>query len=125
VPAGYQTAQPVDSRYATTSGSRLYPVPAGTVSYSGACYVPQTSCQPYHDLPVRQGYLRKAGRSLDFKPTYALETSQRQILAYVTAQPGVNLEQYENKNVEVAGQMCWRGDVRANFMAVSRVTPLK
>jgi hypothetical protein len=125
VPAGYQTAAPGDPRYPAGTTSRLSPVPAGTTAYSGTCYPQQYSCQPCPDVLVRQGYLRLAGVMVDYKRTYVLENSQNYPLAYVTAQPGVNLEDYKGKYVELAGTMYWRGDVRANYMNVSRVTPLK
>src|SRR5262249_51179180 len=114
---GYQAARPAEA-------GRLYPVPAGPTSYSAPWYAPPGSCPAGPDLPVRQGYLRGSGRSCDGKPTYVLESSQGQILSYVTAQEGVSLEAYRGKRVELAGPMWWRGDLRANYMTASRVTPL-
>ena len=40
---------------------------------------------------------------------------------YVTAQPGVNLDPYLGKRVECYGEAIYSGDLRANYMRVSRV----
>jgi hypothetical protein len=108
-----------------TAYSRIYPVPAGSVNHSVTCYVPQSSCTPCpYEQHTMSGRLRLAGRSLDYKRTYALENSQGQLLSYVTAQPGINLETYLNHNVEVCGPGCYRADARANYLTACRVSPL-
>jgi hypothetical protein len=106
-----------------TAQSRIYPVPAATVNHSVTCYVPQPACpQDQHTL---RGRLRLAGRSLDYKRTYAIDDSQGgYLLAYVTAQPGVNLDGFCGHNVEVSGSGCYRADVRANYLTACRVSPL-
>jgi hypothetical protein len=43
---------------------------------------------------------------------------------YVTEQPGVNLETYVDRNVELLGQIVPRGDIRPQYMTVARVIPL-
>jgi hypothetical protein len=40
---------------------------------------------------------------------------------YVTAQAGVDLESSLNRFVELFGRVEYRGDLRANYMIVSRV----
>jgi hypothetical protein len=40
---------------------------------------------------------------------------------YATSQPGVNLELYLKRRVELFGQAIYNGDLRANYMRVSRI----
>jgi len=42
---------------------------------------------------------------------------------YATAQPGVNLDLYLNRQVMLYGAMVYRGDVKTNYMTVSQVAP--
>jgi hypothetical protein len=71
-----------------------------------------------------RGWLRRAGRAVESQRTYVLEASNGAPLLYVTPQPGVDLEPYVNRNVELAGPAVYRGDLRANYMTVTRVQPL-
>jgi hypothetical protein len=43
---------------------------------------------------------------------------------YVHAQPGVNLEPFVDKTVELRGTLNYRGDCRTNYMRAACVTPL-
>ena len=61
---------------------------------------------------------------VDGKQAYVLENTQGRPLLYVTAQAGLNLEPYVNRNVELFGPAIYRGDLRANYMTVVRVAPL-
>jgi hypothetical protein len=70
------------------------------------------------------GWLRRAAFQIDCKPTYALESSQAQLRLYVTAQPGVNLEPYVNRTVNLYGPMWYSGEVKTNYMTVSQVVPV-
>jgi hypothetical protein len=70
------------------------------------------------------GRLRRAGRNVDYKPTYVLENSQGVPRFYVVPQTGVDLEAYVNRNVEVFGQAVYRGELRANLMTAARVKEL-
>jgi hypothetical protein len=45
-------------------------------------------------------------------------------MMYVTAQPGLNLDAYVHRAVEVSGPTVYRGDMRANYMTVSQIRPL-
>jgi hypothetical protein len=72
------------------------------------------------------GWLRKAGFFIDGKQAYVLETQNGQTRLYVTGQPGVNLEGYLNRQVELFGPTVYRGDIRGgNYMTVNRVNPLR
>jgi hypothetical protein len=108
----------------TTAQNRIYPVPAAPVNHSVTCYVRQPACPPCpYEQHTTSGRLRLAGRSLDYKRTYALENNGL-LMTYVTAQPGIDLESYKDRNVEVSGPGYYRGDVRANYLMASRVIPL-
>jgi hypothetical protein len=63
--------------------------------------------------------------TVDGKPTYVLESSAGTVHLYVTAQPGVNLEQYVNRNVNLYGPMTYYGPVKSNYMVVQQVQPLQ
>lgn len=72
------------------------------------------------------GWLRRSGFQIDGKQTYALESNRGQLRVYVTAEPGVDLESYLNRPVEIFGSFEVRGDVRgAEYMRASRVMPLR
>jgi len=72
------------------------------------------------------GWLRRSGLQIDGKPTYALENREGSLRLYVTAEPGVDLEPYVNKIVELHGVVRVRGDVRGgNHMTVAGVVLLK
>lgn len=127
---------------ATAPDGRLRPVPAGTVPSSGTCppspcyptpayYTPQPGAAPSsaygQTVSLRTsgpGRLRNATRFIDGRRAYLLESSQGQVLMYVTEQPGVNLEAHVDRNVELLGQIVPRGDVRPQYMTVARVVPL-
>jgi hypothetical protein len=61
---------------------------------------------------------------LDGRATYALESPQAQVIAYLAPQPGVDLERYVGQNVEVLGQVVPRTELRGQFMSVAKVRPL-
>lgn len=72
-----------------------------------------------------RGYLKRAGRTVEGRTTYRLESPTGYPLYYVTAQPGVNLEAYLNQYVEVSGPAIYHGALRANYMTAARVQPLQ
>jgi hypothetical protein len=71
------------------------------------------------------GWLRRAPFFVDNKPAFVLENSQGLPRLYVTAQPGVNLEAYANRSVNLYGKMIYRGDLRTNYMTACQLTPLR
>jgi uncharacterized protein YgiM (DUF1202 family) len=72
------------------------------------------------------GMLRRTPFLIDNKQAYALEKERGDVLYYVTAQSGINLDGYLNKRVELLGTEQVRGDVRgAPYMVVSKVNPVK
>lgn len=76
--------------------------------------------QPGQSWRTYSGRLRKAGRVVDDRPTYVLEVQNCPYL-YTTPQPGLNLEQYVNRNIELTGWANYRGDLRANYMTAVQV----
>jgi SH3-like domain-containing protein len=130
-------APPPDARYSATAGSRLTPVPAAgagqQIGYQTQA-PPQTQQSNYAavpdptaNLPVRQsppGQLRPAGQSIDGKRTYVLISPSGELLAYVTAEPGVDLEPYLNRNIQVTGPLGYHMGVRGHYVRAQQVTPL-
>ena len=70
------------------------------------------------------GRLRIAGRNIDCCRAYALEDSRGMLLMYVTAEPGLDLEPFVHRNIDLCGYLVYRGDLRCNYMRAVRVTPL-
>src|SRR5262249_41880948 len=76
-------------------------------------------------LYSERGYLKRAGRTVEGKRTYQLESPTGYPLLYVTAQAGLDLEPYLNQYVEVIGPAIYSGMLRANYMTATRVQPLQ
>ncbi len=119
--------------------NRLYPVPMNANGQPLVCYAPcapaagqpPPPAAPAQDLAATTapqasgaGRLRLAGRGVDYRRAYVLENSQGQLLMYVTAAQGVDLEPYVNRNVDLYGPIVYRGDLRANYLTALRVTPM-
>jgi uncharacterized protein YgiM (DUF1202 family) len=114
-----------------------YPPPAQPTSYFRQAQPPPLAPAPANGsisaAPIgtaqwsSPGWLRSTGHMIDYRPTYALESSQGELRLYVTEQPGsnVNLRQYLNRNVKLYGPTWFRGDVRTNYMTVSQVQQLE
>ena len=72
------------------------------------------------------GLLRRSGLQIDNRQAYVLESYDGRTRLYVTAQPGVNLEGYLNRYVELIGSVNYRGDIRGgDYMSVSRINVLR
>ncbi len=99
------------------------PVPPPNVQLAGpvGVYSTTTSPQPVPAVSSGPGRLRRAGRMLEGRTTYVLESSQGRPLFYVTSEAGVELEPYLNRNVELYGVSIYSGDLRANYMRAERV----
>jgi hypothetical protein len=70
------------------------------------------------------GMLVRSGRPVDGKPTYRLITAEGNPTLYVTAGPGIDLEQFLNQKIELIGAAEYSGEMRANHMRVYKVQPL-
>jgi hypothetical protein len=44
---------------------------------------------------------------------------------YLTAQPGLNLELFVGRNVDLTGTVVYRGDVKTYYMTVTQVRQLQ
>jgi len=67
------------------------------------------------------GWLQNAGRVRDGRKTYVMVSERGVPFYYVTAQPGVNLDGYLKHKVECYGEAVYDGELRHNYMRVSRV----
>jgi hypothetical protein len=118
--------QPTETRYAGTPGDgRVSPIPTNASGQQATFHV--TSCPQQGQAESRSsppGHLRLAARLVDCKRTYALESSQGQLLMYVAPQQGVDLEPYIDRNVELYGPLVYRMDLRAQYMLATQVKPL-
>jgi hypothetical protein len=125
-PAPSGAAAPADPRLAgAAADSRLAPVPTGQAGQQANYASLQDPAAGYPPQLSPPGYLRQAGRGVDSRPTYVLQNSQGLIEMYVTAQPGVDLQSYVGRNVQLYGPLVYRMDIRAQYMNAQRVTPLQ
>jgi SH3-like domain-containing protein len=99
------------------------PVPIGQPT--SVPVVSQPSPNPTANLQsTGRGTLRRASIFIDQKPAYAFEFTPGQFW-YVTAQPGLNLDLYLNRPVDLTGTVIYRGDLKRNYMVVHRVSLLQ
>jgi hypothetical protein len=133
VPAGYDPTKTSESRYPATATSRLTPIaagvalsaPTGCVPCPGSPQPQQSAYTPPPPGMYRSGAgsLRRAGRGVDDRVTYVHEALRGTGRLYVTPGPGLDLEPYLNRTVEVYGPVVYRGDLRAYYMTVTYVMP--
>jgi hypothetical protein len=97
-------ASPQAPGAATTNSSAPWPTPGAGKEYA-----------------THPGWLHLSGRAVEGRKTYLMTTDNGSPLYYVTAQPGVNLDAYLNHRIECFGDAIYNGDLRANYMRVSRV----
>jgi hypothetical protein len=71
------------------------------------------------------GVLRRAPFFIDQKVTYVLESSNGVARMYVSPQPGLNLEYYIGRNVDLVGVVQYRGDVKTYLMQATNVRLLQ
>jgi hypothetical protein len=119
--ASQQPAHPIPS-----ADVRLQPVPVSLQVPS-----PPSPCVPCHTTASRSGALQRSGAGwlrrsawwLDGQPTYSLVDNQGRVRMYVTAQPGLNLEPYLNRNVDLHGQIFYRGYPPVYHIRADQVVP--
>jgi hypothetical protein len=130
LPYNYQAGHPTEAHY--PSQAPIAPIPnyvAGQPQFA-----PQTTSQSTYGsysrppaAPVNSlqesgpGYLRRAPFWIDQKRTYVLESSNGAARMYVTEQPGVNLDQYLGRVVDLWGTIMYRGDVKTYHIQASQV----
>ncbi|VTS06517.1 hypothetical protein [Tuwongella immobilis] len=115
-------AMPVARTAANPLRNSTNPAPSATNNPPAASSESTTSGGVARLQSSGEGLLRRCGFSIDGRAAYVLESYDARYRLYVTAQPGVNLESYLNREVELIGSVSYRGDIRGgNFMSVSRV----
>src|SRR5262249_48387928 len=118
VPPNYRPAQPTQANYPNQyNDPRFIPTPnyvAGQPQYTPASRAMSAYNQqpggiaPGYAPPAPNaqssgpGWLRRAPFWLDQKVTYVLESSQGMPRMYISPQPGLNLEPYVGRNVDVS-----------------------
>ncbi len=115
-------AGPRDTPTAPPAGAAA-PAPVGGTSATTAGAAPSSPAAPPRAISVQTlppGVLLRSAYPIDGRPTYALETPQAQVIAYLTPEAGVDLEGYVGKNVEVFGHIVPRPDLRDKYMTVTR-----
>ena len=117
---------------APVSESKVYPPPAdpasvhlsapqgpGTPAASTSSAAPAPGAA--NEFSTKPGWLQASGRAVEGRKTYIMVSDRGVPFYYVTAQPGVNLDAYLKRRVECYGEAVYNGDLRANYMRVSRV----
>lgn len=139
VPIGYEPNRPaVVSNSIPSHEVRLQPVPTtalgaptnctpcpapASMATSVASYFANSAPRTVAAQPSGFGRLRNSGYRVDNRRTFVWEaTDGRSLHLYVTEGPGVNLEPYVGRIVEVVGQIVYRAELRANYMVANQVT---
>lgn len=105
------------------SASRPAPgYPIGTAPAAGLGATTQLPGTPVRSGP---GRLERVAFPIDGRKAYALVSSEGLPRLYVTAEDGVNLEGFVNRNVELVGPTIYHGQLRTNYMRVRQVLPLQ
>ncbi|HVS34181.1 MAG TPA: hypothetical protein VMS17_01285 [Gemmataceae bacterium] len=98
---------------------RLSAPQGATVSQTSTASAAPNGAKQYSTTP---GWLQASGRNIEGRKTYMMMSDHGTPLGYyVTAEPGVNLDQYVRRRVECYGEAIYDGQLRANYMRVSRV----
>jgi hypothetical protein len=122
---GAAAAPPAGAQLASAAAeNRLAPVPAGAPAQQ-ANYASLQDPAAGYPPQAKEGRLRLAGRNVDTRRAYVLEDSRGFPQMYVMPQPGVDLESYVGRNVQVYGPLVYRMDIRAQYMSAQRITPLQ
>jgi len=123
-PASYPNGAPGTSQYCYVADS------CQTVRLQQPAAVVQTASPP----PSQQangpqwygpGKLYRPSFAIDGKATYGLWLGTGQSPLYLSATPGVNLEASLERQVQVYGQLVYRGDLRTHYMVVLQVHQLQ
>jgi hypothetical protein len=67
------------------------------------------------------GELRKSYLQVDGSKVYALEMNNGQRFLYITAYPGLNLDQYVNRKILVFGPILYSGSLRNYYMSATHL----
>lgn len=108
----------IPARLPDPNGSRFTPTNPEVPPLQNATRQGSVGGYPFSTGP---GLLRPATRVLENRKTYLMVTRDGRMISYVTPGPGMDLEQYVNREVEMMGQAIYRGDLMTNYMVVERV----
>ncbi len=104
------SAAPANGFTATPAASWIAPTPAPAAPANGNTYSTGTgTLMASHRQPLEGGKM------------YVLLSDSGVPFYHVTPEPGVNLDQYLNYRIECYGQAIYSGELRSNYMRVSRV----
>jgi hypothetical protein len=138
-------SRPGDTYYSNNASGRLTSAPASYQCVPPAppssqyCYQPDSqhtvrlvapstiapplasqSAQWYGPVRIRR---TSFNNQEDGKQMFALEDDRRQLLMYVTAGNGIDLNAYLSRTVNVFGVLNYHGVLRQNYMVVAKVAP--
>ena len=123
-PPSYSNGAPGTSQYCYVADPghtvRLQP-PAAVVQAAS----PPPSQQANAPQWYGPGKLYRPSFTIDAKATYGLWLGTGQAPLYVSASPGLNLEPFLERQVQLYGQLGYRGDLRTHYMIVLAVQPLR
>jgi hypothetical protein len=129
-PVPPERVYPMPAALTTAPNVRLNPPAPATAP--APVYQPISSSSPSSTRPAdnsgmysERGYLKRAGRTVEGRTTYRLESPTGYPLMYVSPQANLNLEPYLNQYIEVIGPAIYSGALRANYMTATRVQPLQ
>ncbi len=122
-PAVQLTSRVEPGRSDREPSAQLHPptIDAGATSNQSLTVSLPANPKLYNSGP---GTLVRAGRSVEKRQTYRLDTGENNPTLYVTAGRGIDLEQFLNQKVELIGEAEYSGELRANHMRVNKVQPL-
>jgi hypothetical protein len=69
------------------------------------------------------GHLYRTGFQVDGKTAYGLMSQDCKWHLYLTAGPGLNLDQFRERNVKIYGSVIYRSELRTHYMIVQQVYP--
>ncbi len=89
--------------------------------------IPQPAVAPQQ--PQAQWYgpgqLFPSSRRIDDKPTYLILTGRDQAPVYLNPSPGLDLQPYCYRNVQLYGPVVYRGELRTYYMVALQVNPVQ
>lgn len=117
LPPPAREERPAPSAKTTDAASR--PTTGNTTQPVG------TNPAPPDDRPrwAGAGVLSRTALAIDGRRTYALESSPGVVRMYVVGAPGVDLEKYINRRVDVFGSTFTRRDLSKAYMVVTAIEP--
>jgi uncharacterized protein YraI len=108
----------------SNSASATPSAPVVTASYSAPSTQPNSGTMPSHNFDAT-GWLMPVLGARPNHPTHALKTDSGQVVAYVTALPGMNLESFSNQPVGIHGLRGFLPEFQAAHIEAQNITRLR